>query len=358
VTQLPAAHRGFAWLRVAAVDRLCADAVAITFAVPPDLAELYRHRPGQAVTLRRTWDGRDERRSYSVCAALGDPLRVGVREVSGGALSGWLTREVRPGDQIEVSRPVGQFTPDLSTPARHALIAAGSGITPLLSIASSVVAADERSSVVVIYGNRSAATVMFADELADLKDSDPRRVELIHLLSREAPEVELFAGRLDAARLTDLLPLIGGGEGIDHWWLCGPHAMVEAITGALDRLGVEPARIHRELFWVEDAPPEPVVRDDGPPVVGATVTITLDGRSTTVTVPAGAAILDAGQRVRGDLPFACKGGVCGTCRALVTDGTVRMRRNFALEPAEVEAGYALTCQAVPASDWVTVDFDS
>ena len=358
MTDLARPRSGFAPLRVAAIDRLCDDAVAITFDVPDDLADRYRHAPGQAVTIRRDVDGRDERRSYSVCAPLGAQLRIGVRELPGGAVSSRLVHELRVGDRVEVSRPTGRFVPDLGEPGRHVLIGAGSGITPLLSIAASVLAADDTSTVALVYGNRRAGSIMFVDEIADLKDAHPARVEVMHLLSREAQEVELLSGRIDADRLRGLLALVGDAERIDHWWLCGPHEMVTSLTEAVAGWGVEPGRVHRELFWVEDDPPATVVHDEGPAVAGATVHVQLDGRRTTVTVPAGATILETAQRARPDLPFACKGGVCGTCRALVTSGVVRMRRNFALEDAELAAGYTLTCQAEPASDEVVVDYDA
>jgi ring-1,2-phenylacetyl-CoA epoxidase subunit PaaE len=341
-------------LTVARVDALTDDSAAVTFDVPDGLRDRFRFAPGQSLTIRR--DG--ERRSYSICAARGRPPRIGVREVAGGAVSGWLVHQVRPGDVIEAQAPAGSFTPDLDRPGHHVLIAAGSGITPVLSIASSVLAAREDSTVTLIYGNRRSDTVMFADELADLKDAYPARACLVHVLSREPQEVELFSGRLDPAKLRALLPATVDAAGVDHWWLCGPYEMVEGALGVLAGLGVPRGRVHRELFYVEDAPPPEATHAEAPPGPGAEVTIVLDGRSSTVTVPPGTAILDGGQQARPDLPFACKGGVCGTCRAQVTSGKVTMRRNYALEPEEVEAGYVLTCQSLPASDAVTVTYDS
>jgi ring-1,2-phenylacetyl-CoA epoxidase subunit PaaE len=198
---------------------------------------------------------------------------------------------------------------------------------------------------------------MFADAVADLKDAYPTRMQLVHVLSREAQEVELFSGRLDAAKLRTLLPLTVDVPEIDHWWLCGPFAMVTDACEVLAELGVAPGRVHRELFYVGDEPPDQAVHVEQPTGVGAEVTVILDGRSTTVTVPPGVPVLDAAQRVRPDLPFACKGGVCGTCRARVTEGAVTMRRNYALEAAEVDAGYVLTCQSLPVTDTLTVDYD-
>jgi ring-1,2-phenylacetyl-CoA epoxidase subunit PaaE len=350
-------RRQFHELTVARIDRLCADAVAVTFDVPPELAEEYRFRPGQSLTLRRVVEGMDERRSYSICAPAGQPPRIGVREVPGGALSSWLVHEVRPGDRIEVQPPSGSFTPDLSSPGRHVLIAAGSGITPVLSIAASALA-DATSEATLLYGNRRAESVMFADEIADLKDSHPAQFQLAHVLSREAQEVELFSGRLDAGRLRRLLPALCDVAEVDHWWLCGPYGMVTDAMAVLAELGVPAPRVHRELFYVEDIPPEPEQHAEQPLTGGCEVTVILDGRQTITTIPADTPVLDGAQLARPDLPFACKGGVCGTCRARVVSGEVRMRRNFALEQSEVEAGFVLTCQSLPVSGQVTVDYDA
>jgi ring-1,2-phenylacetyl-CoA epoxidase subunit PaaE len=326
----------------------------VTFDVPARLAERFTFAPGQSLTIRRG----GERRSYSICAAKGRAPRIGVREVTGGAVSGWLVHEVRAGDVIEVAEPSGSFTPDLEKPGHHVMIAAGSGITPILSIAGSVLAANDGSAVTLLYGNRRNDSVMFADEIADLKDGYPARICLVHLLSREPQEVELFHGRLDAAKLRSLLPVTVEVATVDHWWLCGPFGMVQDAIGVLSGLGVDRDRIHRELFYVEEEPPAEATHAEAPAGPGAEVTVLLDGRSSTATVAPGTPILDGAQRVRPDLPFACKGGVCGTCRALLVKGEVTMRRNYALEREELEAGYVLTCQARPASDQITVDYDA
>lgn len=346
-------------LRVAAVERLCDDAVAVTFDVPDHLAEEFAFAPGQSLTLRREVDGAEERRSYSICAPVGEAPRVGVRLVSGGLFSSWLVREVEPGDEIEVGPPTGRFSPDLTVAARHVLVAAGSGITPVLSMASSLLRRTD-SRVTLLYGNRRSDTVMFADEIADLKDSFGPRLELVHVLSREPRESELFTGRLDGAKLDALLSTIIAPDAVDHWWLCGPYGMVTDAREVLAQHGVEGDRVHQELFFVEGAEPPPQTRHEDPEVEGpaSEVTIVLDGRTTTLTLPQGVPVLDAAQRYRPDLPFACKGGVCGTCRIKVCGGEVKMRRNYALTPAEVEAGYALACQSLPQTDAVTVDFDS
>lgn len=355
----PRPRGAFHALRVAQVQRLCPDAVAVTFDVPAELAERYAFRPGQSLTLRRWVDGREERRSYSICSPAGEPLRIGVREVADGLFSTWLVRQVRPGEEIEVLPAAGAFTPTLDEPAHHVLIAAGSGITPVLSIVSSVLRGHPDSRATVLYGNRRADTVMFADELADLKDAFPERLELAHVLSREPREVELFTGRLDADRLRRLLPLLTDPPEVDHWWLCGPYGMVTGARQVLGELGVAEPRVHQELFYVEDVPPPPA-RHPEPVASGPSseVTVVLDGRATTMTLPRDTTVLEGAQRLRPDLPFACKGGVCGTCRARVTSGEVRMRRNFALDPAELAAGFVLTCQSLPVTDTATIDYDA
>ncbi|GAA3460974.1 1,2-phenylacetyl-CoA epoxidase subunit PaaE [Saccharothrix longispora] len=337
-------------LTVASVERLCSDAVAVTFDVPAPLADLFAFRAGQFVTLRNG----DERRSYSICAAVGTPLRIGVRRVDGGLFSTLLVDRVQPGDVLEVLPPAGNFTP--AGGDHHGLVVAGSGITPALSIAASVLAAGAR--VTLLYGNRRADTVMFGDELADLKDRYPARFQLVHVLSREPRDVELFSGRLDAAKLRALFGTVVPWADVDDWWLCGPYGLVTDARSVLSSLGVPDGRVHHELFYVDEPPPPPLRADDAVVRAAATCTVVLDGRSTDVPLPAGVPILDAAQRVRSDLPFACKGGVCGTCRALVVSGEVEMRRNYALEPREVEAGFVLTCQSVARTTSITVDFDA
>jgi ring-1,2-phenylacetyl-CoA epoxidase subunit PaaE len=349
---------GFHRLRVADVERLCDDAVAVTFDVPAHLQDVFAFRPGQYLTLRLHHDGREERRSYSICAPAGALPKVGVRRVDGGLFSEWLVDRVAPGDAVEVAPPAGSFTPDLAPGTHHGLIAAGSGITPVLSIAASVLAAHPDTRVTLLYGNRRTDTVMFTEELADLKNANGPRLHLLHVLSREPMEAEIFTGRLDAEKLRLLLGALVDVGDVDRWWLCGPLGMTEAAVEVLTGFGVDRKRVHRELFYVDEPPPE-LHRPD-PAIEGATseVTVVLNGRATTMTLPRAESVLDAAQKVRGDLPFACKGGVCGTCRAKLTAGEVTMRRNFALEDDEVEAGFVLTCQSRPTTPEVTVDFDS
>ncbi|MFB7471947.1 1,2-phenylacetyl-CoA epoxidase subunit PaaE [Kitasatospora sp. NPDC056184] len=357
----PARRPTFHVLRIAGLERLCEDAAAVTFAVPDGLAEAFAFRPGQTLTLRRVVDGVDERRSYSICAPAGGPLRIAVREVPGGLFSRWLVRDARPGEEVEVLTPSGLFTPDLAEPADHVLLAAGSGVTPMVSIAASVLAADRTSTVTLLYGNRRSDTVMFADELADLKDRYLGRFQLVHVLSRETRDAELLSGRLDPERVRALLAALVDTAAVGHWWLCGPFGMVAGAKELLASLGVPAERVHQELFHAEDEPVAERAEDAPGAADGAAgrseVTVVLDGRGSTLSLPCDRSILDGAQRSRPDLPFACKGGVCGTCRALVTEGEVEMRRNFALEEKELAAGYVLTCQARPVTDKVTVDYD-
>lgn len=344
-------------LRVTAVERLCDDAVAVTFAVPDELREAYAFRAGQSLTLRRTIDGREERRSYSICAPVGAAPRIGVREIPDGLFSSWLVHDVTPGTTIEVQTPAGAWDADPARGERHLLIAAGSGITPLLSIATTVLM-HPGAQVSLLYGNRSSNTVMFAEEIGDLKNRYGPRLQVAHVLSREPRDVELFSGRLDRDRLHRLLTDVAPAETFDHVWLCGPLRMIEDARTVLAGLGVPAERIHVELFYVDAPPPQP--RRAVAEISGATTALTtvLDGRKATAQVPQDTTILDGAQASRADLPFACKGGVCGTCRALVRDGEVDMRRNYALEPDEIAAGFVLTCQSFPVSDTVTVDYDA
>jgi ring-1,2-phenylacetyl-CoA epoxidase subunit PaaE len=348
---------GFHRLRVASVDRLTRDSAAITFEVPPDLQQSFRFRPGQHLTLRRVADGVDLRRTYSVCSsAAGGPLRVAVKRLDGGVFSTWVLDGLQPGDELEVLPPAGRFGPtvDPSRALTYGLVAAGSGITPVLSIAWTVLDVEPASQVVLVYGNRTSGDVMFLEELADLKDRYPARLQVFHVLSREEQESELLSGRIDRERLERLMQTVL--VGIDEWYLCGPFGMVTEGRQALLDAGVDPARVHVELFHADPPPPRARTVAAGSPDT-AVVTVLLHGRATTLPVPKdGPAVLDAVLAVRADAPYACKGGVCGTCRARCTLGAVEMDVNYALEPDELEAGVVLTCQAHPTSDEVRLEF--
>jgi ring-1,2-phenylacetyl-CoA epoxidase subunit PaaE len=346
----------FYGLTVARVEPLTDDSAAVTFDVPDELRAEFAFEAGQNLTLRRVLDGVEHRRQYSICAPVGERPRIGVREVPDGLFSSWLVHEVRPGTTVEVQTPGGAFRADPSAGGRHLCIAAGSGITPMLSVAASVLR-NPAAHVVLLYGNRTTTSVMFAEELADLKDRYGPRFELVHVLSREPRDVDLFSGRLDGARLRAILTSLVPVEALDHVWLCGPFAMIGEARETLAELGVPGEKLHHELFYVDEPPP--VLRHADKVVSGVTseVTVVLDGRETTTPMPRDRTILDAAQEVRADLPFACKGGVCGTCRAHVKEGEVDMVRNYALEPDEVASGFVLTCQSFPVGDRVVVDYD-
>jgi ring-1,2-phenylacetyl-CoA epoxidase subunit PaaE len=344
-------------LVVASIEPLTDDAAAVTFDVPESLADTFAFEAGQSPTLRRTIDGQEHRRTYSICSAVGERPRIGVREIRDGLFSSWLVHDVRPGDVVEVQGPSGSFRADPAEGGRHLCIAAGSGITPMLSIATSVLRNPD-SQLTLLYGNRTSSSVMFAEELADLKNRYGPRFGLMHVLSREPRDVELFSGRLEPDRLRSILTALVPLAAVDHVWLCGPLAMITGARDVLAELGVTAEKVHLELFFVDEPPPQLRHADALLDGVTSEVTVVLDGRTTTTPMPRNKTILDAAQATRTDLPFACKGGVCGTCRAKVRDGEVDMVRNYALEPAELEASFVLTCQSFPVSDQVTVDFDA
>jgi ring-1,2-phenylacetyl-CoA epoxidase subunit PaaE len=350
---------GFHRLRVAAVDRLTSDSAALTFDVPPDLAEEFRFRPGQHLTLRRVVGELDLRRTYSVCStAAGGPLRVAVKRLDGGVFSTWVLDGLQPGDELEVLPPAGRFGPavDATRTRKYGLIAAGSGITPVLSIAWTVLDIEPASQVVLVYGNRTSGDVMFLEELADLKDRFPERLQVLHVLSREEQESELLSGRIDRERLQRLFATLLPVADVDEWYLCGPFGMVTDGRQTLLDAGVEPSCVHVELFHA-DAPPPRVRTAAAGSADTATVTVVLHGRTTTLPVEKdGPAVLDAVLAVRADAPYACKGGVCGTCRARCVSGSVEMDVNYALEPDELAAGVVLTCQSHPTTDEVRLEY--
>jgi ring-1,2-phenylacetyl-CoA epoxidase subunit PaaE len=332
-------------LRVAAVDRLTDDAVAVTFDVPSELAADYAFLPGQHLTLRRWFDDQEVRRTYSVCSPIGGPLRVGVRK--SGLMSGWLCDALSPGEEIDVLTPLGSFGPrGALTGRRLGLVAAGSGITPLLSVAATALA--EGAQVLLLFGNRTSKDVMLVEEVADLKDRYPERFEVVHVLSREQQGSDLLSGRLEGERLARLVEVFG--HGVQEWYLCGPFGLTEGARKVLAEAGAD--QVHVELFHPEGSVPRPVVQ----PAAGTELTAVLAGRTSTTHLAPGETVLEGVLRVRTDAPYACRGGVCGTCRARLVEGEVQMDVNYALEPEEVEAGVVLTCQSRPTTESVRVEY--
>ncbi|MFC9651491.1 2Fe-2S iron-sulfur cluster-binding protein [Streptomyces sp. NPDC059892] len=348
-------------LRVSEVEPLTDDAVAVTFAVPPELRDSFRHTPGQHIALRRTdARGGEIRRTYSICAPAGaDPvLRVGIRLVEGGEFSTYALKELAVGDLVDVMEPTGRFT--LEPRAGHfAAVVGGSGITPVLSIAATLLAREPGARFCLVRSDRTVASTMFLEEVADLKDRYPDRFQLVSVVSREEQQAGLPSGRLDRERLTELLPALLPVADVDGWFLCGPLGLVSAAERALRGLGVARDRVHQEIFHVDDTAAATAAPGaaTAPVPAHSTLTATLDGRSGSWPVKDGDSLLETVLRSRADAPYACKGGVCGTCRAFLVSGEVRMDRNFALEPEETEAGYVLACQSHPATAEVELDFD-
>lgn len=356
----------FHTLRVAEVRPLTDSSIEVTFAVPEELAGEFDYLAGQHVALRTEIDGREVRRSYSLCRPPGaGAVSVAIKRDLGGRFSTWALSELEPGDELDVMSPQGTFTSTLADldDAHVAGIAAGSGITPLMALAETVLARSETSRFTLVYTNRSTTDVMFLDELADLKDRYPTRLALHHVLSREQRSAPLLSGRIDEERLRRILDTLVLPETVDEWFLCGPFELVQLCRDTLASLAVDRAHVRYELFTTgepgrdEGDAGRPVVVRQGDPVF--TIEITLDGQTSTIESPTSAheSILNAALRVRPGVPFACAGGVCGTCRARLLVGSVQMTENYALEPDELERGYVLTCQSHPTTDRVVVDYD-
>ena len=355
-------HAVFHPLRVAEIEPVTDDAVAITFDVPAELREDSAFTQGQHLTLRTELAGDDVRRNYSICSPVSSGvLRIAVKRLPGGAFSEHALEVLKPGDVLDVMTPTGRFFTALD-PAHeksYVCVAAGSGITPILSIVATTLEVEPHARVTLVYANRTHTSVMFLEEVEDLKDRYPERLQLIHVLSREPQEVELFSGRLDVPRMQRMLDSIIPPDTVDEWFLCGPYDMVSTLRKQLVSEGVAKRAIHAEVFHVESQPPVRRTPAEAVPAQGADVTITLDGRQSTFTLASdGPPVLEAALTVRADAPFACKGGVCGTCRAKVVEGSVEMDTNWALEPDEVERGYVLTCQSHPTSEKVVLDYDA
>lgn len=351
-------------LRVAEVAPLTDDSVTIAFDVPEELRAAFRYAPGQHIAIRRRVDGAEIRRTYSLCdpvPAGPEPgprrLRVAVRRVESGAFSGYALKELAPGDVLDVMTPAGRFVLE-PRPGRFAAVVGGSGITPVMSQLATLLAREPAASCCLVRADRTAASTMFLDEVAELKDRWPDRFQLVTVLSREEQQSGLPSGRLDAGRLERLLPALLPVAAVDGWYLCGPVGLVGAADRALRALGVPRSRVHQEIFHVDEVGGAPPPTSAAVLPGGGTVRATLDGRAGGWRSADGETVLETVLRHRADAPFACKGGVCGTCRARLVSGEVRMDRNYALEPEETAAGYVLACQSHPLTPVVEVDFDA
>lgn len=354
---MPKFHR----LAVREVRRETVDAVSLTFEVPSALAADFAFAPGQYLTLKATLEGEEIRRSYSICSGPDDgELRIAVKQVEGGLFSTWVNESLKAGDELEVMTPTGRFGLEQAPGnARiHVAFAAGSGITPVLSIARGVLAREPDSRFFLFYGNRSTDNILFRTELEELKDRFLGRLSVFHVLSREQQDLAILNGHLDGEKVRLLLTAMVPAAAVDHAFVCGPTAMIDELEATLADLGLPKDKVHVERFVsaLGGKPrPKPVVAPDAAPAHVASLIV--DGKRRDVPVAEGEAILDAALRAGMDLPFACKGGMCSTCRAKVVEGSAEMEVNYSLEPWELEAGFILTCQARPTSARVVVDFD-
>ena len=352
-------------LRVKAIEPDTAEAVIVSFEVPPDLQEVFGFTQGQYLTLRRDIDGQDLRRSYSICAGLDDgELRVGVRKVRGGMFSNWINAHLQPGDTVQVMAPQGRFfVPIEPGSARHHVgIAGGSGITPILSIMKTVLAREPRSRFTLIYGNRQLQSTMFKEEIEDLKNRYMTRLVLLHVFSDEHTDSPLGHGVMNREKIGEFLGTLVPAAGIDHAYICGPFQMNDEAEAALLAAGVPEERVHIERFGVALPSADQVGAVVHQALPGdarqARVTIVRDGLQREISFTEGQpSILDAASAAGLEVPFSCTSGVCGTCRAKLMEGEVRMERNFALDKNEVAAGFVLTCQAHPLTERVTLSFD-
>jgi len=351
-------------LKITDVRREIDDAVSLAFDLPDGLRETFRYTPGQHLTLRAVLDGQDVRRNYSICAAPHeDELRVAIKHVPGGQFSAWANTAIGVGDTVEVMAPHGSFTwnfdPERS--ATYAGFAAGSGITPILSLLKSALSVEPRSRFILFYGNRASNSIMFLEELADLKNRFMGRLQVFHFLSEEAEDVDLFNGRLDAARTAQALTDLADPKTLTAAFVCGPGPMMDVAETALLAAGLPAGSILIERFTVGEMSAAQLAAAKAleQRAAGRKVQVTLEGRRRQIAFDADkGSILENARAAGMPAPFACKAGVCATCRAKVVSGQVEMKTNYGLSPEEVAQGYVLTCQAVPLSDDVVLDYDA
>lgn len=351
-------------LTVTDIRRDTRDAVVLTLTPPEEHRGAFAFMQGQYLTLRRSFDGEELRRSYSICSGRGDgTLRVAIKRVDGGAFSTWANEGLSRGDTVEAMPPMGKFHVDLdpSSERHHLAFAAGSGITPVLSIIKTTLAEEPNSRVTLVYSNSQISGIMFREELDDLKNEYMGRFSILHVLGGEAQDIDLFSGRIDDEKMDALFERWIDAESVDHAFICGPEGMMLTVAEGLKRHGLSEDRIKFELFASSQpgrAKTRAVSRQEARRGDMCEAKVTLDGTTRTFTMPKdGTAILDAALANNIDAPWSCKAGVCSTCRAKVLEGEVEMIQNQALEDYEVRAGYVLSCQCVPLSDKVVLSYD-
>lgn len=351
-------------LKVSKIEHETDDCVSVAFEVPADLTETFRFIHGQHLTLKATIDGEDVRRSYSLCVSPAEGLKVAVKKLPGGKFSGYVHDRLKPGDTLEVFPPQGHFytLPNGQASKTYVAFAAGSGITPVMSILKTLLREEPSCRFILFYGNRNSDSIIFKEDLDALKSGYFSRLSIHHILSREKPEAPLFSGRIDPEKLNAYARYYFDPEEVDAFFLCGPEAMIFSLRDELKNKGVEEKKIHFELFTnptsgkrVGRPKPETEQFD---PNSEALVRIILDGASMTFNMPYGEGnILEAALAAGADVPFSCKGGVCCTCKAKLEEGKVDMNTVYGLEEDEIENGFVLTCQSQPRSETITVNYD-
>jgi ring-1,2-phenylacetyl-CoA epoxidase subunit PaaE len=356
-------NKGFHSLKIAEVRRETADAVSIRFELPANLREAFAFQAGQHLTLKAEIGGEDVRRTYSVCVSPAEnEIRIAIKQMPAGKFSAWANSELLAGHSIEVLPPMGRFVlPESGEAASHYVaLSGGSGITPVISILKTVLQTKPRSRFTLLYGNRDTASIMFLEELAALKNRYIDRLEVYHFLENEAEDIELFNGRLDRAKCEEVLSSLVDVGATDAFFICGPGPMMDAAEAALLARGFPAEKIFIERFTTSALSAEQVARNEAlqQKAAGTALVVTLDGRRSRIRFDAGRGnILESVQAAGLPAPYACKSGVCTTCRAKILSGTVTMKKNYGLSDSELAQGYALTCQAVPTSDEVTLSYD-
>lgn len=351
----------FHTLKIAGIRRETDDTVSVAFEIPEDLNASYAYKPGQYLTLRTTIDGEDLRRSYSLCSApYENEWRVAIKKVDEGKFSSFANLVLKAGDELQVMTPMGNFTAELdpASSKNYVLFAAGSGITPVFSLAKAILREEPQSNVTLFYGNKGFASIIFREEIEALKNLHLDRFRVVHILSRESLGNQIQKGRIDADKCGKLNKAFLNGLETDAVYVCGPEEMIHAVKDTFTAAGLEPSKIHFELFGAAPVKKDPDLNLPKEQTVDSNVTVILDGDVYELALQSdGENILDAATRAGADLPYACKGGVCCTCKAKILEGSARMDVNYALEKDEVEAGYILTCQAHPTSEKLVVSFD-
>jgi len=350
-------------LTVSQVRNETRDTIAVTFAVPPELQDSFKFQQGQHLTLRAQIADEDVRRSYSICSAVQEgALRVAIKRTQGGLFSSWANDTIKPGVTLEVMPPMGHFNVPLDAANRkhYLAFAAGSGITPILSIIKTTLAAEPHSRFTLFYGNRASSSVIFKDELSDLKDTYMERLKLAYVMSREQQDIELFNGRITKEKAAQFLKYWVRPEDIDVTFICGPEDMMHGVSEALQEAGVAKSQIKIELFAasIPKHQHKPRAIDPQAGRHETEVTVIMDGNATSFTMDQDKeSLLDAGLKAGIDMRYSCKGGVCSTCRCKLLEGQVDMDVNYALEDYEIARGYVLSCQSFPITDKVVIDFD-